>query len=233
MDSSALTIVLVEDHDALREVTADVLRQAGHRVIDLDSAEALGEANSGCSVDMYILDLNLPGEDGLSLARRLRQTHPTVGIIMVTARGEAEDLTRGYINGADIYLVKPLASDTLLASVNALGRRLRRAAASQAAEKAVILRLRALVLEGPAGNVALQDAEANLLVALIRAPGRRLEHWQIGELLAGDEDGLSKAAIEVRITRLRRKLRDAGADPLSIKALRGVGYQLCFPIVID
>lgn len=228
MDSASLNIVLVEDHDALREVTADVLRQAGHQVTAVESAEDLDELAGGGNVDLFILDLNLPGEDGLSLARRLRAAHPLVGIIMTTARSEPQDHTRGYASGADIYLVKPLASDTLLAAVRSITRRL------QPSPLASGLRLQKseLSLSGADVTVALQAMEANLLMALIRAPGHRLETWQIAEILGAEEDGLSKSAIEVRMTRLRKKLRDCGADAPAIKSLRNVGYQLCAAVVI-
>lgn len=228
MGAPALNIVLVEDHDALREVTADVLAQAGHHVTALESAEDLDQLASLGAVDLFILDLNLPGEDGISLARRLRQGHPAVGIIMTTARSLPEDQTQGYASGADIYLIKPLASDTLLAAVASMARRLQPAAALNG----LCLLESELCLRGEASSVSLQAAEASLLVALIRAPGQRLETWQIVEILGADEDGLSKSAIEVRMTRLRKKLRDCGADAPAIKSLRNVGYQLCATVTI-
>ena len=105
--SPSLNIVLVEDHDLLRTVTQSVLTQAGHNVLALSCAEEVDEALSGMSPDLYILDLNLPGEDGISLARRIRHSHPRVGIIMTTVRSEIADRLDGYESGADIYLPKP------------------------------------------------------------------------------------------------------------------------------
>lgn len=227
MATPALNIVLVEDHDALREVTADVLRQAGHHVTALSCAEDLGELASG-AVDLFILDLNLPGEDGISLAGRLRKSFPRGGIIMTTARSAAEDQALGYTSGADIYLVKPLASDTLLAAIGALQRRLLPDEPGQALR----LARRQLSLEGPVCTVSLQESEANLLSALARAPGQRLETWQLAEIIGGADQESSKSSIEVRITRLRKKLRDCGGGADCIRALRGVGYQLCIPVVI-
>ena len=227
MATASLSIVLVEDHDGLREVTATVLREAGHRVMPLSCAEELGEL-AGCAVDLFILDLNLPGEDGISLARRLRQSFPLGGIIMTTARSEAQDQALGYASGADIYLVKPLAPDTLLAAISALQRRL----APDTTLPALRLARRQLSLSGAAGVVPVQESEANLLSAFARAPGQRLETWQLAEILGGSDQESSKSSIEVRITRLRKKLRDCGADADCIRALRGVGYQLCVPVVI-
>lgn len=223
-----LTIVLVEDHDVLREVTADVLRQAGHRVIALGCAEDMGDAVGGDVVDLFLLDLNLPGEDGISLARRLRHAHPTVGIIMVTARAAAQQMSEGFNCGADIYLIKPQGPDTLLAAVDSLAKRLK----SVAPAEGVQLNSRYLTLRGPLGEVALQEMEAKLLTAFVRAPGQRLESWQLAELIGGNEEGASKSAIEVRITRLRKKLHDCGASDGAIKSLRTVGYQLCKTITV-
>lgn len=121
----SLNIVLVEDHDLLRTVTASVLTEAGHKVLALSCAEEVDEAISGMSPDLYILDLNLPGEDGISLARRIRRSHPRVGIIMTTVRAEVADRLDGYESGADIYLPKPTDPTELLAAAVALARRLR------------------------------------------------------------------------------------------------------------
>ncbi|MGA1728205.1 MAG: response regulator transcription factor, partial [Burkholderiaceae bacterium] len=103
----SLNIVLVEDHDLLRTVTESVLKEAGHNILALGCAEEVDEALSGMNPDLYILDLNLPGEDGISLARRIRRSHPRVGIIMTTVRSEVTDRLDGYESGADIYLPKP------------------------------------------------------------------------------------------------------------------------------
>ena len=120
-----LNIVLVEDHDLLRTVTESVLTGAGHKVLALGCAEEVDEALSGMNPDLYILDLNLPGEDGISLARRIRRSHPRVGIIMTTVRSEVADRLDGYESGADIYLPKPTDPTELLAAAVALARRLR------------------------------------------------------------------------------------------------------------
>lgn len=120
-----LNIVLVEDHDLLRTVTESVLTGAGHKVLALGCAEEVDEALSGMNPDLYILDLNLPGEDGISLARRIRRSHPRVGIIMTTVRSEVTDRLDGYESGADIYLPKPTDPTELLAAAVALARRLR------------------------------------------------------------------------------------------------------------
>lgn len=104
--STCLNILVIEDHDDLRELTVEVLNQQGHHAVGFPGAEELNDVFSG--FDLLIVDLNLPGEDGLSLARRFRLALPDAGIVMVTAREQAADKVRGYESGADIYLTKPV-----------------------------------------------------------------------------------------------------------------------------
>jgi len=228
--ASGLNIVLVEDHDALREVTLTALRALGHDVVAVDSAEGLDELPGIEFVDVAILDLHLPGEDGISLARRLRAARPGLGIVMVTARVSANDRIEGFASGADIYLIKPSTPLEIDAAIRALGRRLQ---GRDAAASTYRLDVKALVVRGPAGDVALSAADCAILSGLARARGRRLESWQIAELLRRDLDTFSKAALEVQILRLRKKLVRAGAEGSSIKAVRGTGYQLCIPVAAE
>lgn len=224
---TALRIVLVEDHDALREVTAVVLREAGHHVTALGCAEDLTELPPGGTVDIFILDLNLPGEDGISLAQRLRESQPLVGIIMTTARSAGEQIASGYAHGADMYLVKPITPQTLLAAVESLARRLRPVGTA-----GLQLASHTLTLSGPAGTATLLPIEATLLIEFARAPQRRLETWQIAEWLNQPGEGASKTAVEVRLSRLRKKLIDCGASANCIRSVRAIGYQLYDPIQI-
>lgn len=119
-----MTILVIEDHDALREVTVSALQEMGHKVRGIASAEALNAELEITTPHILILDLNLPGEDGISLAGRLKRMIPELGIIMVTARKELADKVTGYENGADIYLTKPTSLKELAAAVNALSRRI-------------------------------------------------------------------------------------------------------------
>ncbi|KAA6185106.1 response regulator transcription factor [Thiohalocapsa marina] len=224
--ATSLHIALVEDHDALRLVTADILAQAGHRVTALGCAEELDElAFADGVIDLFILDLNLPGEDGISLSQRLRQTHPSVGIIMLTARNADEQMAQGYASGADIYLAKPQAPETLLAAVASLARRLKPTPLPHSGS----IDTASSSLHGRKGQVALHPIELTLLTAFLRAPDQRLDNWQLAEIISGSTEGASKAAIEVRLSRLRKKMRDCGAVEGAdggIHVLRGQGYQL-------
>jgi len=225
---TALNIVVVEDHDALREVTVEALCNMRHNAIGVDCAEALADEIGAFPIDLLVVDLNLPGEDGISLARRLRSVQPDVGIIMVTARNQISEKLSGYESGADLYLTKPTSLEELGAAVGALARRLKR---SEQARPGFVLNRAGLVLQGPRDSVGLSAHEAAMLSALMRAPGNRLESWQLIEL-SGKEEEVSKHTLEVRIVRLRKKLVQAGAADQPIKAVRGLGYQLCVKVML-
>ncbi len=224
-----LSIIVVEDHDALREVTIEALRGKGHHVTGADSAEALAEMGNAMHVDIMVIDLNLPGEDGISLTRRLRQSQPGIGIIMVTARSQLVEKMQGYESGADIYLTKPTSLEELCAAIHALSRRI-----SHAAQFTSALRIDPdkLTLSGELGEVGISSNEAAMLVAFARAEGHQMEYWQLMELTRHTENGYSKANLEVQIVRLRKKLVQAGSDEHPIKAIRNLGYQLCVGIQV-
>mgnify|MGYP005751060405 CR=1 FL=1 len=223
-----LDLLIVEDHDALRESLAEVLSSVGYRVLALDSAEAVTETRPARSFDAAILDLNLPGEDGLSLAARLRRIQPGIGIVMLTARVSLNDKLAGYGSGADLYLTKPVTPEELLAALQALTRRLKRAAQGDTPS----LELHAGVLRSAGGKLPLRDAEVALLRALALSPEACLEYWQLLEVLDKplDEDG--KRQLAVIISRLRAKLEAHGIPSPALRAERGVGYRLAFPLTI-
>lgn len=233
MSDTALKILLVEDNDELREATSAFLQSRGHYVRSIPTAEDLGDTSGAFVPDVYVVDLNLPGEDGLSLVRRLRSVHPNVGIVITTARTQIGDKVTGYESGADIYLAKPVAPLELLAGITALAKRVK---AHGPQGSALRFQLGRSLLSGPQGNLELTGAEAVILTALIRAPGQTLERWQLAEIIGGGDAAEvlpSAATLEMRITRLRRKLTEAGAEPPAIKALRKYGYALCSPVMIE
>lgn len=220
-----LSIVLVEDNDDLRELTADALRAQGHRVVALNCAEELEDKACGTAADLFLIDLNLPGENGFSLSRRIRAVQPLVGIFIVSARSDLQDKVDGYDCGADGYLPKPVPFEELLAAINSFARR-RQAQQSTQHKPTDQLRLQQRELHGPLGPVRLTSAEEILLTAFARAPSGRLENWQLLELLGMDSADVSKASLEIRITRLRKKLSQVGAPSPCLESIRSVGYQL-------
>jgi DNA-binding response OmpR family regulator len=226
-----LSIVLVEDNDDLRELTADALRGEGHRVVAFSCAEELEDHAAGAAADVFLIDLNLPGEDGFNLSRRIRQVHPLVGIIIISARSDLQDKIIGYDSGADWYLPKPVPFGELSAALKSFARR-RQAQQFETVTPAGSLRLQQRELHGPAGSVRLTPAEETLLTAFARAPSRRLESWQLLELFGLDSADVSKTSLEVRITRLRKKLSQVGTQGLCLESIRGIGYQLNVPVQV-
>jgi len=228
--SNALNIMVVEDHDALRDITVEALAQRGHNVRGVDSAEALPDEPGLFPIDLLVIDLNLPGEDGISLAARIRTAQPDIGIIMVTARNQVRDRMAGYDSGADIYLTKPTSSEELIAAVRALTRRIR---PDEPGDCPLTVQLASLNLLGAKDKVGLSSHEASLLAALVRAKDQQLETWQLIALTDKEVTELSKKALEVQIVRLRKKLQQAGAQEPSIKAIRGQGYRLCVKVALS
>ncbi len=230
--ATQLNITVIEDHDALRAVTVEALRQQGHEVQGIPSAEALDCEAAGRGTDIFIIDINLPGEDGLSLSRRIRQHHPRAGIIMASGRTQVDDRVAGYESGADVYLSKPVALAELLAAVSSVNRRLDSAQPDELAarEPAFVVDSRSMLLQGPARAVVISRAELQMLSAFSASPGQQLEYRQLVELLGHAPDEFRKASLEVKMVRLRKKLIDAGAGARCLRAVRMVGYQVCVPL---
>ena len=233
--NTPLSIALVEDYAELRNLIASELRLLGHKVLALDSAESLNDARGLQTIDRMIIDINLPGEDGLSLARRMRQVQPNIGIIIMTARSGAEDRSSSYDSGADIYLTKPVGIDELSAAINSLMRRINADSTPSedtTSRDCLKLHLTKLKLSGKVGTVDLTTAEIAVLAGLARAPSNQLDYWQLIELLYKEFDDKSQRLLEVQISRVRGKMLQVGAPAGSIKALRLKGYQLCYPVEI-
>lgn len=224
-----MNILVVEDNDALRKATVAMLLRNGHAASGLVCAEDVDDIRLDPPPDLFIIDLNLPGEDGLSLAQRLRAAQPLVGIIMVTARSLLGDRLAGYEHGADIYLPKPADPGELLAAIESLGRRLMvqsRKLDEEAGPVCLRLDQASRMLHGPSASVALSVSEVAVLAGLSRAQAHRLETWQIMGLVGEDPSSYTKASLEVRMVRLRKKLIEVGGSPRCLPSLRGFGYQL-------
>lgn len=219
----SLHILVVEDNDGLREATVDFLSAQGHHVTGVVCAEEVDDTPTRDVPDLYLIDVNLPGEDGFSLATRIRQSHPAAGIVLMTARGQVSDRLEGYSSGADNYLIKPVEQMELLACIQNLARRLK---PQLPATGTLELNSVTLCLKGPQGKSVLSYGESMLLAGFIRAAGQKLERWQAMQLVDPNEKGLSAANLEMRITHLRRKLTLCGAPEDAIRTLRGFGYAL-------
>jgi DNA-binding response OmpR family regulator len=230
-----LTVALVEDDRLLREEIENHLAAHGFVVHAANSASALDDILARQAIDLYILDLNLPGESGLSLCKRLRQAMPGAGIVILTARVSLNDRLAGYeMGGADIYLTKPVAPVELVLLLRSLGRRIKKINVGQ--EWSLNLRDRTLSSPYSSDKLRLTSREKTLLVALSHAKDKTLESGALCDLFSAEdsEEGMSKHALEELIARLRKKFKTAqaaDAEP-AIKSVWGVGYQLCVPITL-
>lgn len=220
----SLHIIVVEDNDSLREATVDFLRSQGHVVTGVVCAEDVDDTPTDSLPDLYLIDINLPGENGFLLAERIRRSQPLAGIVLMTARGELGDRLEGYSAGADNYLVKPVDKAELLACISSLARRIK--VSAPAPREGLVLDMQSLRLSGPLGQATLTPGEGLLLAAFSRAAGQQLERWQAMQLLDPQDRGLVPANLEMRISALRRKLANCGAPESAIRTLRGFGYAL-------
>lgn len=227
MTRTPLKIAVLEDHDELREVLVQELKDAGYLVSGADCAAAIDELIVTESFDLIILDVNLPGEDGLSVARRLRNGHPELFIIMVSVRDAHDDRVAGYANGADIYLPKPISLEELTAAISSIHRRLE---ATNGSAHALCLDVTVSLLQMAEQHVVLNEHELILMRALATAFERRLPYYRLLELVGKDVSAPSKAWLEVAVGRLRTKMAKIGVNGPAIKPIRGEGYQLMVPI---
>jgi len=229
-----LVVALVEDDPLLRNEIEVHLKAHDFEVHAVNSASALDDLNTRIPFDLFIIDLNLPGEDGLSLCRRLRQSLPNAGIVIMTARMALMDRIAGYKQGgADIYVVKPVAPDELVMILLSLGRRLKQVKTGEA--WSLSLRDRTLLSPHSEKKLRLTSREKTLLVALVQAKENTLDSGALCDLFVDDEDddaGMSKHALEELIARLRKKFKSAQPEDAeaAIKSVWGVGYQLCLQI---
>jgi DNA-binding response OmpR family regulator len=218
-----LVIAVVEDHDDLREAMVEVLSKQGHDVIAMSDAEHFAERAASSSIDIVIIDINLPGEDGISLTRRLRQASPSLGLIIVSARGLVQEKTQGYESGADLYLTKPVALQELVAAVQSLGHRIKVRPETEGPSLSFAL----LTLTGPTGQVAnLSWHEAVLLRTLILGKDKQVDYWQLMEAMGKNPAVYSKSALELVVVRLRKRMQSVGFEAVTITAVRNKGYVL-------
>jgi len=224
-------IVLVEDNIALREALEDHLTNSGFDVQGVGDGNELNLALASAVPHVVVLDLNLPEEDGLSIAKRLRKAFPQIGIVMLTARVRSIDRHEGYESGADIYLTKPVKPMELTTVLQTLCRRM----APAAATPAWLLRMSSLQIEPPGHPpILLTVSEANLVYELALS-GDLLSMSRLIELF-GDIDlpeATNKLRIEQIVSRVRRKLDAVLQGPPAIKAITRMGYKLFIPVHIE
>jgi DNA-binding response OmpR family regulator len=228
ISSSATHILVVDDDPALCELLSEYLGESGYSVTTAGEGNAMRRALAHGMPDVIVLDLMLPGEDGLALARELR-THSEVPILMLSARGEEIDRVVGLEVGADDYLAKPFSPRELLARLRALLRRSRATGVDSHSASGygfgpfqLDTVARRLLRDGV--EVRLTGAEFDLLRAMIERPNRVLSRDTLVDLLKGYDRDPFDRSIDIRVTRLRRKIEADPAAPAYIRTVRGEGY---------
>ena len=219
-------ILVVEDESRIAQLVRDYLEHAGFEVVVASDGEvALAEARRA-RPDLVVLDLGLPGRDGLDVARSLRQTS-NVPIVMLTARGDETDRIVGLELGADDYVVKPFSPKELVARVRAVLRRTQ--AAGGGAE---VLRVADVEVDLPRMRVSvagrpvdLTPTEFQLLAALIREPGRVFTRGQLLDAVHGVAFESYERAVDAHVKNLRRKLEPIPGRPRYLLTVHGVGYR--------
>ena len=226
-------ILVVDDDAEIRTLLRDYLQKQGYRVSTAANGREMRAAMSPARPDLVILDLMLPGEDGLSLCRDLRATSD-LPVIMLTARGDEADRIVGLEMGADDYLPKPFSPRELLARIKSVLRRARALPDNLKPDEATAFRFAGWTLDvatrdltSPAGvSVALSGTEFRLLRVLLDHPNRVLTRDQLVDFMMSRDASPFDRAIDVQVSRLRHRLGDDAREPALIKTVRSHGYVL-------
>ena len=225
------SVILVEDNISLREALEHHLVDSGFSIRGVGDGQELNQELAISKPDVIVLDLNLPEEDGISIAKRVRLAYPSMGIVMLTARVRSIDRHEGYDSGADVYLTKPVNPSELTTVLQNLCRRI----SPQADNPSWSLHLASLQLVSPAKEtIKLTCSEAKLLQELALS-GELLSMSRLIEVF-GDIDlpePTNKLRIEQVVSRVRRKMDVLLGGQPSIKAVTRLGYKLFVPVVIE
>jgi two-component system response regulator PhoP len=229
-----LRVFLVDDDDDLREEMVLLLERAGFDVRGLADAAAFYRAHAILRCEVAVLDIGLRGEDGLSIAAALRSSGP-VGIVMASARGAVEDRISALQRGADVYMVKPIHIEELVATIHTLGRRVRavmppapqpgRAPVQEAANTWRLTQSGWVLCDPQGKTLKLTTTERAFMACFIEAGDAVVSREQLIQRIALDADDFDPRRLDVITSRLRRKAELAGM-PLPLYAVRGKGFQL-------
>ncbi|MBX5453880.1 MAG: response regulator [Acidobacteriia bacterium] len=220
-------VLIIDDDARLRTLLSRFLTERGFRVSTAENAAAARQMLRSVHPDLLIVDVMMPGEDGLQFTENLRREGITLPALLLTARGAPEDRIAGFEAGADDYLPKPFEPDELVLRIRAI---LRRAAPASSQPMrpiplgAAIFDAERGELRTKAGPVRLTGSETALLTALARRPNEVLTRRELAEALGLDE--ASERAIDVQVTRLRRKIEADPREPRFLHTVRGRGYVL-------
>lgn len=216
-------LIVIDDDDRIRDLLKRYLTRQGHAVTTAPDAAAARKLFQTFSFDLAILDIMMPGEDGLSLLKALREEGNQTPVLLLTARGQADDRIEGLRLGADDYLPKPFEPEELALRTSAIIRRSHVPPPPEEIEMSgLVFEPAKGLLTGPSGNVRLTDSELQLLTTLARQPGEPISR----EALASESSNGTERSIDVQVTRLRKKIETDPKNPIHIQTVRGIGYRL-------
>lgn len=225
-----IDILIVEDNYALRESLADYLQGEGFRMRCVDDGEELNTELAKRACDVLVLDLNLPNEDGISIAKRIRNAYPKMGIIILTARIQGVDRTQSYESGADVYLTKPVAPLELKTVLENLGRRIERIEV----RSEWVFHPKTFCLTSPNGDAIKFTASENAIFLELAVAGGVLPLYRLiqrfGEIDSSEE--LNKVRFEKIISRIRAKLKPFSSEEITIQSIYKQGYQLMLAVTV-
>ncbi|WP_135078911.1 response regulator [Terasakiella sp. SH-1] len=218
-----MRILVVEDHADLARSISRSIKQMGHAVDMLDDGELANDVLKTEKYDLLVLDLNLPGMDGLDILKHFRERGGVSPVLILTARAEIEDRVSGLDLGADDYLTKPFEVVELEARVRALLRRHQSKRSTVIEAGPLIFDTNTRAFRAGGDELALTPRERGVLEVLIRTHGNVVPKDQIFEHIFGFDDEADLSAIEIYISRLRKKLK---GHEVMIRTIRGIGYML-------
>lgn len=223
-----MRILIVDDDEDLAALAQAHLRRAGLTVDRAGDVEAARAACAGVAYDALVLDLGLPDGDGLGFLTELRRAKRHFPVLILSARGKPEQRVTGLKAGADDYLAKPFDVEEMVARVQALLRRPAALASSAQNVGNLVVDVEAQVARVGAKDLKLTRRELGVLGALARRPGHVVSRAQLEDSLYGFGEEIASNAIEVYISALRKRLKEAGAN-CEIQTQRGLGYKLARP----
>ncbi len=239
METAAHILVVDDDHE-IRTLLAEYLDANGFRTLMATNGSDMRKVLSEARVDLVVLDLTLPGEDGLTLCRNLR-ADSNIPVIMLTARGEPLDRILGLEMGADDYLSKPFEPRELFARIRSVLRRTQALPPNMVSPEAQQIQFGRWTLDLIARHlvnndglvVALSGAEYRILKVFLDHPNRVLNRDQLLELTQGRESDPFDRSVDIQISRLRQKLGDDARTPVIIKTVRNEGYVLATAVTVE
>lgn len=215
-------VLIVDDDRRIRQLLASYLGQNGYRVTQASNAAEARKAMAGIAYDLVVLDVMMPGENGLSFAKGLRESGSQVPVLMLSALGETQDRINGLSSGSDDYLVKPFAPEELLLRMNSLLRRSPSAVSKSVQFGDCSLDLESGELTRKGERIRLTGREKEILRLLAKTPGEPVARSQLQP--TGSDEG--QRAIDVLVTRLRQKIEEDPSAPRYLQTVRGLGYCL-------